>query len=215
MVPMMIQAAPVLESVLTRMPDVQWIPSDVCAAALTDLVIAPLPDRQHVLHLANPDVMPWTDVAERIGKLCGLSNIHFLSEKEYIDVLNASEETLLVKRLLPFLHGVMLKGGLPRKFTLLDVSSTSRWSRSLSECPRIDDRFLSRVVASLLKTADSSQPTSPLPVLLFGPWTKHAGTNISPVISEKVSCAAERTKAELGIVEEKYVLNSPIPSLLY
>lgn len=185
------------------MPDVQWIPSDICAMSLSELVVSALPDRQRVLHLANPDIVPWPRIVDSIARICGLDKLSLLSEKEYIELLGATEKSLPVKRLLPFLHGIFLKGGLPRRFTLLDVASTVQLSRSLAECPSIEDAFLQRVIDAVLERKDVVHPTSLQPVLLFGPWTKHAGANVMRSIADRVLGAAEWSKKQIGIVNVK------------
>ena len=42
MMPMMIKALPVLGALPRNMPDVTWIPSDVCAAALAEFATRPM-----------------------------------------------------------------------------------------------------------------------------------------------------------------------------
>lgn len=192
-----------LKAVLRKMPDVQWIPSDVCAASLTELVTSPLPARQHVFNLANSEIIPWPKVITSIAKFCDVDKISLLTEADYIDLLGRVEEPIPVKRLIPSLHGLTQKAGLPDRYTLLDTKSTCQWSRTLSSCPAIDDGYLAHVVELLLKGEDEVHLTSSSPVLIFGPWSEGTDVEVLPTISERVLAAAERTKASIGLVKEE------------
>ena len=164
MMPMMIKALPVLGALPRNMPDVTWIPSDVCAAALAEFATRPMAEGDaKILHVSNPRITSWPTVAEVLAKVLRLNNVAQGYEREYVDLIRGfvSHSELRIIRLLPYFTNVVKQGDLPSRYALLEVKESLAHSTALAACPVIDEEFLQRIVARLIETNQGS------PVLQF------------------------------------------------
>ena len=150
MVPMITKSIPILKAVLKNVPDVSWIPSDVCADGVLDLVLGSLPDSLRILHVANPCVVSWKEVTDIISSILGLPKLPLLSASDYIECVEAHGRSVPIYRLIPYLQFAANHGGFPHAFCSLDVQNTLQISKALRGCPKVDRQLLSPIVHFLL-----------------------------------------------------------------
>lgn len=156
------------------LPDVCWIPSDICAETIRDLVAADHQgsgDRPVQVHnLVDPVSTPWHDVVEQVAAFIGRPSPRMA---EYVSILEGmpSESRTSINRLLPYFESSLALGSGPTRFAPLEVSRTIKASRPLAECPPIAASFL-RLLASKIAFSDNTTGTPSRDVVLcFGPWS--------------------------------------------
>lgn len=101
MVPMIIKSAPFLNAVLRDVPDVSWIPSDVCADVMHNLISCPIVAPLKVLHVANPDIVSWAEVVGTISSLLNLPDLPLLPLLNMLRLHRMQEE---IYRSVGFYH---------------------------------------------------------------------------------------------------------------
>lgn len=177
MIPMLLASLPYTGAIVKDRPDVCWIPSDICAETIRDLVAADHQgsgDRPVQVHnLVNPVSTPWHDVFEQVAAFIGCPSPRMVSLAEYVSILEgmSSESRTSINRLLPYFESSLALGSGPTRFAPLEVSRTIKASRSLAECPPIAASFL-RLLASKIAFSDNTTGTPSRDVVLcFGPWS--------------------------------------------
>ncbi|KAF8523373.1 male sterility protein-domain-containing protein, partial [Hysterangium stoloniferum] len=190
MMPMMIASLPVIGAFPRSFPNVSWIPSDVCADALRDVVVSSSPithEGLQIIHLANPHITPWTEVVSNIAEIAGLSKPELLPFPEYIKRIrehgHGQGPPLPVSRLLPYFIKSLEEGTMPEKYASLCVSESLKYSPALAKCPPIASAILQRIVHHLI-------PISPLnsssPVFLFGPWSATPESQVNQALLQPI-----------------------------
>lgn len=173
MMPMMIASLPLLGALPATMPPVSWIPSDVCATALYQLLLSPSANGEaQFMHLANPAIAPWSDVAHTIAHVAGVPTLHLISLAEYITLIKRQRTATPISRLLPYLVSLSEKGTSPTRYASLQIDDTFKNAPSLASCPRINSSFLTLMVEGILKKAHlvgDAGPTQIDYIFLFGP----------------------------------------------
>ncbi|KAF9461920.1 hypothetical protein BDZ94DRAFT_1322983 [Collybia nuda] len=199
MVPMMIASLPKLGVLPLCLPDVAWIPADICADALRDIIF----HTDHtsldpqILHLANPHVVPWSTAASQIAQFTNVKSFSLTSWEDYINAIQHTAESLPICRLLPYFSSGLETGGLPENYALLEVSHTLKFSPSLASCPPIEGKLLRKIV-QLVTRETIDQPG---PIFVFGPWSgarkanKHTTPNSR---TERMKALSARLRASLG-----------------
>lgn len=229
---MMIASLPTVKALPRCMPDVSWIPSDVCAAALRDLVLEQLPKNTadsapQVFHLANPRVTPWPTVIQTLSKLMGINDVELVSLSDYCTTLKrVSSQNLPIVRLLPFFVKSLADNTMPERYSSLKIEATLSRSPSLAACPEIGPDLLAKIVNNIAQLK-STKPGMPSPILsspiyLFGPWSA-IGNDVGidgegAEALARLTSLAHTTRCELGddIDFTEYVLSSlnPISHIL-
>ena len=218
MIPMMIKSLPALKMLPRNLPDVSWIPSDICAAVISDFVTTPVSEpRLQTLHVANPRITTWPVASEMLAKLAKLNeSVSLVSLRTYVDAIRDAPAgpDLAIARLLPYFSGVIERGDLPEKYASLEVKESLTLSITLASCPEVNEGFLKPIVKYLLgghqqpngaaAAAPLSVPSEP-PVLLFGPWSEvvSASMSISVEVKNHVEAAASRVRKEIHYDEDK------------
>lgn len=206
MIPMMIASLPALCALPLSFPSVSWIPSDICADALRDIVLSPRSsmDITHprILHLANPKIVHWPEIARQLGELAGIGEPKLLSMRDYVDILQRSDAFLPIRRLLPYLLNSIEEGTMPEKYSSLDVSVSLHLSPSLASCPPVTSGLLNVIVQSLLTKERILQPSTPPPVFMFGPWSAHSTDSAiiptSSAVEEQIMTLAQEGRKRIG-----------------
>ena len=211
MVPMIIKSIPILKAVLKNVPDVSWIPSDVCADVVLDLVLGSLPDTLRILHVANPCVVSWKEVTDIISSILGIPKLPLLSASDYIECVEAHGRSVPIYRLIPYFQFTANHGGFPNAYCSLDVQKTLQISKALRDCPKVDRQLLSPIVHVLLNAetegSSAAQLTSQSAILLFGPWA-----NKSQYEAEATAADTLNEKRLLGLaVDARRMINYPQP----
>lgn len=202
MVPMIIKSAPFLNAVLRDVPDVSWIPSDVCADVIHNLISCPIVAPLQVLHVANPDIVSWAEVVGTISSLLNLPDLPLLSATEYAEAAQNAGGNIPIRRLLPYLLHVASHGGFPRRYCSLDIQRTLKLSPALQLCPKVDKQFILPIVTFLVGRdlpVSTSKPlhTPRAPVLLFGPWSNTLDSESSQSrTSVKVKALLQRLESD-------------------
>ena len=83
-------------TMLGEMPDVSWIPSDICARAICDLVVhetSAQEDQANVTvhNLANPHIRSWKDVVVDSCGIIGCEVPEFVALPEFVDMLGDAD----------------------------------------------------------------------------------------------------------------------------
>ncbi|KAF8636091.1 hypothetical protein AX17_003796 [Amanita inopinata Kibby_2008] len=206
MIPMLIAALPTLGALPSFLPNVSWIPSDVCAGALLDVIgkSGAMLDPAF-LHIANPVISPWEKIAAEIAKILGIQSFSLLPLREYVDRLQRTNVPLSIQRLLPFFVSSLESGTTPQRYASLNVTETIKLVPSLKSCPLITGDFLRKIVESIF-----TDPTLPKqvrlcfkpPIFVFGPWSaigksKNFSRSLIP-IKQRLDNLVHKTRIELG-----------------
>ncbi|EJC99606.1 ketoacyl-synt-domain-containing protein [Fomitiporia mediterranea MF3/22] len=221
MMPMMIKALPVLGVLPRNMPDVTWIPSDVCATVLAEFATSPMTGGEaKVLHVSNPRITPWPTVSKMLAKVLRLNNVALVTLREYVDIIRAfaSHSELRIIRLLPYFTNVVKQGELPSRYALLEVKESLAHSTALAACPAMDEEVLQRIVTRLMGTGQRSPaPLGQLPespVLLFGPWSEFVASSIDDREAKaRIQSIALQTRIAIQYSEQDTALDSQLATL--
>ncbi|KAF7798042.1 hypothetical protein EIP86_009254 [Pleurotus ostreatoroseus] len=198
LVPMLLSMLPDQRTMLGEMPDVSWIPSDVCARAICDLVVHETSKQDDqakltVHNLANPHIRSWKDVVVDSCDIIGCEVPEFVALPEFVDMLGDADSPMSGKRLLPYFSYTLEAGGLPSHYASLDVSQSAEISNSLKACPPVDITFLRILIGRLfpnmalpIRSTANVLATSPT-VFMFGPWSSvHPGMALNTTVSGMV-----------------------------
>ncbi|TFK50404.1 hypothetical protein OE88DRAFT_250761 [Heliocybe sulcata] len=194
MIPMILGAMPSIQKVPKDLPDASWVPVDVCARAIRDLILyrdGHFPEDLAFSNVANPVIAPWKDVVLQAATCTGSFIPELVSLEEYIgtieaalaslDSLQDSGPIISLSRLLPSFRAIFQLGGFPSRYANLDVSTTVRRSQALADCPPLDKRLIDLLMNAILTynspqdasggmTHDTSQCVDPQQyIFLFGP----------------------------------------------
>lgn len=131
---------------LHRMPnvgqDLNWIPVDVCSAALVELALTSPSAEQHVYHLLNPHVIAYQDYLQALRQ-AGL-DFQTVTKEEFLQEISTSADRAnpLIK-LVPFLEQIFTKvnRSSPIEF---ETTRTVQHSRILQACPPITSQLIQR-----------------------------------------------------------------------
>ncbi|KAL4262188.1 hypothetical protein AB1N83_005913 [Pleurotus pulmonarius] len=205
MMPMMIASLPSIGVLPATMPPVSWIPSDVCATVLCQSLLSPPPanGEAQFIHLANPAIAPWSDVAHTIARIAGIPKFRLVPLAEYISIIKR-RRTTPISRLLPYLTSSLEKGTTPTRYASLQTDDTSKNSPSLASCPHMNSRFLTLMVEGILKKAhrvDDADPSRMDCIFLFGPWMPSEAPVEVPrrsLTEQRIMVNALRKQSELG-----------------
>ena len=138
-----------LPTILGPLNDVDWIPVDIVASIMVELLTAarrsdPKPKAQF-FHVVNPAVKTWTELVPTILKRLG--PVQSVSLEDWVDELQRSmdEETIDITsnpaaRLLPFFENLQDRAvRFPKaKAALLDTKRTVKCSHTLSSLSKVD-----------------------------------------------------------------------------
>ncbi|KAL5514190.1 hypothetical protein ACEPAG_2278 [Sanghuangporus baumii] len=218
MVPMMIKSLPALKMLPRSLPDVSWIPSDVCAAVISDFVSSPSSESPtQILHIANPRITTWPVTADLLATLAEMTDgVSLVSLRVYVDAIRNAPvgSEIAIARLLPYFSGVAEKGDLPKKYASLEVKRSLAFSPALASCPEVNEEFLKPIVRYLLgahtqingTAAPPPSRTLEPPVLLFGPWSEAVSTSVtvSSDVKNQVETAFSLVRKEIQYIGEKY-----------
>lgn len=221
MMPMMIASLPTLKALPRSMPDVSWIPSDICADSLRDFILfhsVPFPAlsrNPQVLHVANPRIAPWPSVAKQLGNVAGVDHIALLPFADYVSLLQRAPKNLPIVRLLPFFLESLSAGTMPEIYASLKVESTLRYSQSLGAYPEVGPNILRTIWRHLQPEEEIVKATNvPAPVYLFGPWsafsTDGSSTHTTDENLTRINALAKAVRA--GIDDDMNVEEYVIPS---
>jgi Male sterility protein len=207
MMPMMIASLPALRAFPRSMPHVTWIPSDVCADAMRDIVVSPraregAPAWQ-IIHLANPHRGPWAEVARRMGEMAGVGVPELVPFRDYVALIKRHKGMLPVTPLLPYFVSSLEEGTMPERYASLEVSSSLECSASLAACPPIASELLAKIVRESLKGhKQAPAAAAPSPVFLFGPWSSLSSASADAskliVVEKRIMAVAERIRSNLA-----------------
>ncbi|KAK0239710.1 hypothetical protein EDD85DRAFT_460309 [Armillaria nabsnona] len=203
MMPMLIASLPALKALPICFPPVSWIPADICAGALFDIISADMSAEPQFLHVANPHLVSWLQIGAQIGEISQIGEPLFLSLGEYIQLLKDQPSPVPVSRLLPYFTQALESDTMPERYASLRVVHTMRLSESLQMCPSIGPELLKLMVQGILrvKASASSHTVANSPIFLFGPWSPSSrDVAISPgVIEQRVMGVAKRIQSKLGV----------------
>ncbi|KAA1472726.1 FabD/lysophospholipase-like protein [Dentipellis sp. KUC8613] len=166
MAPMLLASIPALRAVPREMPDVSWIPTDVCAHAVCELALHAHAEPVRVFNLANPTITSWPAVCAAAAHAAQCPPPAQLPFAQYVRLLESrhAAEPLPILRLLPyFKKAVADHNSEPGAFRSFDVSATRALSPALAACPPIDAQYAAFLMRRIL--LDCS-PASPAPVPL-------------------------------------------------
>ncbi len=211
--PMLIASLPALKALPICFPPVSWIPADICAGALFDIISADISAEPQFLHVANPHLVSWLQIGAQIGEISQIGEPSFLSLGEYIQLLKDQPSPVPVSRLLPYFTQALESGTMPERYASLRVVHTTRLSESLQMCPSIGPELLKLMVQGILrvKGSASSHTIANSPIFVFGPWSPSSrDVSVSPnVIEQRVMGMAKRIQSKLGVtvLSPGYVLS--------
>lgn len=128
---------------LHQMPNVgnelNWIPVDVCSAAVVELALKAASD-QHVYHLLNPKVIPYSKYLRSLRR-AGLI-FETVSQEQFMQsVLTAADQTNPLIKLSAFLEQNLseVDHSQPIRF---ETTTTIQHSCVLQTCPRISSKLI-------------------------------------------------------------------------
>ncbi|EPQ51411.1 hypothetical protein GLOTRDRAFT_96463 [Gloeophyllum trabeum ATCC 11539] len=227
MIPMVLRSIFALGMVPRALPDVSWVPVDVCADAICDFVSDALCERRQALmvyNVANPEIVAWPTVVRYAASALDCPMPRMVDLGEYIKALEAFEKSLnadelLVRRLLPSLKEAATTSGFPSRYCPLDVRESLKFSPSLSNCPVIDEEFVRLLMHNMSGVSVEVCQGSPQALVgsdtvsgvqyafVFGPW---AGTVTSwpsdlayNRILERLFARAEQERSEPCITDDR------------
>jgi hypothetical protein len=227
---MLISILPQTNAILKDLPEVCWIPVDVCADTTRDLVVAEQSHEEEdraalkVFNLVNPKTIAWSEVVASIAKSIGVPMPRIVSLPEYVEILSHAKNSS-VERLLPYFIACMAGEGLPTSYPTWDVLQSVELSESLRDCPPIEGEFLALMANKVLESAASiaaeaaAQVPVPPPVslpsnaiLAFGPWSNQIPIQSSdPAFEALLEELQDLAKSAL---ERRYVLILFLPANL-
>ncbi|KAH7872216.1 uncharacterized protein C8R40DRAFT_1173946 [Lentinula edodes] len=190
MMPMIISSAQRLRAVPRDLPDVTWVPSDICSHALWEAVTSIDLPHFHVLHIANPHPIPWATLALDIFKILAVNDFALLPWKEYVKSIQNQDASTPVSALLPYFINALQAGGMPTHYSSLAVTKTMHSLPSIGSSQPPNISFLNLLVKELVGQDDQkvSEPAllgRPV-VFLFGPWSAKSGGLHSTITQEQI-----------------------------
>ncbi|KAJ7595786.1 ketoacyl-synt-domain-containing protein, partial [Mycena floridula] len=221
LMPMIIAAIPSLRAVPDRVPDLSWIPLDVCANTLIDINLIPPGELASVdvYNIANPTICSWPDSAKEIGNYAGVNDLAIVSFEEYIQLVRNSTPRPAVSRLLPYFIKTIDQGGFPVSYAKLDTDRTLARSESLASCPVMTGKTLARLVTAILHPSEGiitpvwqSVPA----VLVFGTWIRHQEGNqmdSDSIVHKRLRVLGIEARKRLGYTLSNIYLDDQLSTL--
>jgi thioester reductase-like protein/acyl-CoA synthetase (AMP-forming)/AMP-acid ligase II/aryl carrier-like protein len=128
---------------------VEWIPVDILAQIIYELLIAPdSPSQQdlEVFHVINPSATDWTTLLPTVQTYLG-KEVELVSLAEWMSRLRACTDTVEVEKypalkLLGFFEGVVAGEKAGKKFPELETERARAKSRTLSELERVSEEWM-------------------------------------------------------------------------
>ncbi|KAJ8518263.1 hypothetical protein ONZ45_g4622 [Pleurotus djamor] len=223
MMPMMIASLPALKVLPMVFPPVSWIPSNVCAGALHETIISECMVDPQFIHLANPNIASWPEVAHTMAAAAGMGvdTLRLVSLEEYVRAIKQSPSTP-VSRLLPYLISSLEAKSMPERYSSLCVNSSLTISPSLASCPPIDARLVELIVTAALKNASRvphQQVGDDIFVFLFGPWTLtkiNGDSHHTATVRRLLSTASKLLDGDSGVENGRVLFpGSPLEQQLH
>ncbi|EPQ51412.1 polyketide synthase [Gloeophyllum trabeum ATCC 11539] len=164
MIPMVLSSIPVLQAVPQELPDVTWVPVDICAAALCEIILDGELRSLDVYNITNPHATGWPQVVGYAAEALSCPAPPFLPFEEYIEVLRdqsshkspcVRDSILSISRLIPALSSRSI---CRPAFCSLDVARAVKASATLANCPPVDSGLVSLIIQHMKKNIPMAHP---------------------------------------------------------